>query len=47
MHFVINAEYAKRVQMLIDHAKTYPSATNDPAYRLIQILTRVRGGLNL
>ena len=41
--FVVNQLYAERVQALIDHARRNSKATSDPAYRLLQVLTRVRG----
>ncbi len=45
--FVINDLYSKRVVELIDHARGNPSATSEPAYRLIQVLTRLRGDWRL
>ncbi len=43
--FVINQDYAARVQALIDHARGNSKATSDSAYRMLQLLTRVRGRL--
>ena len=40
--FVINKEYGDRMQALVDAARTNSRATSDPAFRLLQILTRVR-----
>jgi hypothetical protein len=45
--FVVNKAYAERVQQLIEHARGSASATSEPAYRLLQILARVRGELQL
>lgn len=45
--FVVNAEYTERVQALIEHARGNPKATNEPAYRMLQILTRLRGELRV
>jgi hypothetical protein len=45
VHFVINEEYAKRIQALIDVARKDTRATSEPAYRLLQVLTRVKGKL--
>jgi Holliday junction resolvase-like predicted endonuclease len=46
LDLVINQEYCTRVQALIDDARKNTSATNDDAYRMLQILTRVEGVLN-
>lgn len=45
--FIINEIYADRVQRLLDRARRDPSATSEPAFRLLQILTHVRGELTL
>lgn len=45
--FIINDGYAERVQLLIDHAKANSSATSEPAFRLLQILTHLRGEVSL
>ena len=48
--FVMNQEYGDRIQALIEVAKTNSRATSDPAFRLLQVLSRVRtsgGGLSL
>lgn len=47
LHFVINGEYTARIQALIDHARTHSAATSDSAYRLLQVLTRLRGTLTV
>lgn len=47
LRFVVNDVYAERVQQLIEHARRSASATSEPAYRLLQILTRVRGELRV
>jgi hypothetical protein len=41
--FIINDLYSKRIQELVEHAGGNSSATSEPAYRLLQILTRLRG----
>ena len=41
--FVINEEYTRRMRALIDHARGNTSTTGEPAYRLLQVLTRLRG----
>jgi hypothetical protein len=45
--FVVNDRYTHRVQELVEHARSSTKATNEPAYRLLQILTRLRGGVRL
>jgi Holliday junction resolvase-like predicted endonuclease len=47
VQFVINDEYANRIQALIDDARSNSKATSDPAYRLLQILTRLKGDIQL
>lgn len=47
VEFIINARYTERVQELVDHAKESFKATNEPAYRLLQILTHLRGELRI
>lgn len=50
LSFVINVEYGDRIQRLIDVARANKRATSDPAFRLLQVLSRVRskdGGLRL
>ena len=44
LRFVINDEYTKRIRDLADHAAKNSSTTNEPAYRLLQVLARLRGG---
>jgi hypothetical protein len=41
--FAINEEYTRRIGELVDYARQNPSATSEPAYRMLQILTRLRG----
>jgi hypothetical protein len=41
--FIINELYSKRILELVEHARTNSSATSEAAYRLLQILTRLRG----
>lgn len=45
--FVINGGYTQRIQRLIDSARSDPSATSEPAYRLLQVLTHLRGELRV
>lgn len=45
--FITNDAYAERVQLLINRARANPSATSEPAFRLLQILTHLRGEVNL
>lgn len=47
LQFVVNERYAERAQELIDHAKRSTKATSEPAYRLLQILAKVRGELRI
>lgn len=47
LSFVINGDYADCIQRLIDQAHRSASATNEPAFRLLQILARVRGELRI
>jgi Holliday junction resolvase-like predicted endonuclease len=42
LSFVINRDYGDSVQKLIEVARTDSRATSDPAYRLLQVLARVR-----
>ena len=41
--FVINDEYTRRIQELVAYARTHEAPTGEPAYRLLQILTHLRG----
>jgi hypothetical protein len=41
--FVINDEYTRRVQRLVEYARKHEAPTGEPAYRLLQILTHLRG----
>jgi len=43
LRFIINAEYTERVRELAEHASGNSSTTNEPAYRMLQILTHLRG----
>jgi Holliday junction resolvase-like predicted endonuclease len=43
LRFVINDDYTERVRALAEHAKEHSSTTNEPAYRMLQILTHLRG----
>ena len=42
LDFVINEEYTARVKELLDHARSNTSATNEPPYRMLQVLTHLR-----
>lgn len=42
--FVVNRSYGDAVQRLIDVAQTNGKATSDPAFRLLQVLARVKTG---
>ncbi len=43
LEFVINEEYTRRIGELLEYARKKPSATSEPAYRMLQMLTRLRG----
>jgi hypothetical protein len=43
LEFIVNAEYTERIGTLIASARANSSTTNEPAYRMLQILTRLRG----
>src|SRR4051812_37983944 len=43
VEFVVNERYTERAQELIEHAKASTKATSEPAYRLLQVLTRLKG----
>jgi hypothetical protein len=40
---VINDEYTRRIAQLVEVARTSSSTTSEPAFRMLQILTRLRG----
>lgn len=44
---VANEKYTERLQELVHEARRNPAATGDDAFRMLQILTRVKGGLQL
>jgi hypothetical protein len=44
LRFVINEDYTERIRALAQHASKNSSTTNEPAYRLLQVLSRLRGG---
>jgi hypothetical protein len=44
LRFIINEEYTARICELAKHARQNSSTTNEPAYRMLQILTHLRGG---
>jgi hypothetical protein len=44
---VANEEYTSRLQTLVDEARATTATTGDDAFRLLQILTRVKGPLRL
>jgi hypothetical protein len=41
--FVINDDYTERLRKLVEHARHNSSATAEPAYRMLQVLTHLRG----
>jgi hypothetical protein len=47
VQFVVNERYTERVQELVTHARGSTKATSEPAYRLLQVLTHLRGGVRL
>lgn len=47
VELVVNAEYTRRIQELVDVARGNPSTTGEPAFRFLQILTHVQGELRL
>lgn len=47
VEFVVNQRYTERIQELVDHARSSSKATSEPAYRLLQVLTRLRGELRV
>ena len=47
VEFVINNTYTQRVQRLIEHARKSSKATSDPAYRMLQLLTRLKGPIQI
>jgi hypothetical protein len=44
LRFIINETYTERIRQLVESAKSNSSTTNEPAYRMLQVLTRLRGG---
>ncbi len=42
LDFVMNEGYGDHIQQLINHARVNSRATSDPAFRLLQILSRVK-----
>jgi hypothetical protein len=43
LEFVINDDYTERLRALTKHARGNMSATAEPAYRMLQVLTHLRG----
>lgn len=43
LEFIVNDEYTRRIGQLVDHARKNSATTNEPGYRMLQILTRLRG----
>lgn len=43
LEFIINDDYTRRIAQLVEHARGNSSTTNEPAYRMLQMLTRLRG----
>jgi hypothetical protein len=44
LHFVINEIYTERIRELAQSAAHNSSTTNEPAYRMLQVLNCLRGG---
>lgn len=44
LNFVINERYTDRIRQLATHAAGNSSTTGEPAYRMLQVLSRLRGG---
>jgi hypothetical protein len=44
LRFIVNEDYTQAMRELARHARVNSSTTNEPAYRLLQILSRLRGG---
>lgn len=44
LEWIRNEEYAERVRQLIGEAKRSASRTGEPAFRMLQILARLKGG---
>ena len=40
---IANEDYTARIGELIDRARATSSTTNEPAFRMLQVLTRLRG----
>lgn len=43
LDFIINEDYTEKMRELVEHARRNPSATSEPAYRMLQVLTHLRG----
>jgi hypothetical protein len=43
LELIFNQAYTSRVAALIDYARRHSSTTSEPAYRLLQVLTHMRG----
>jgi hypothetical protein len=43
LEFIVNDDYTRRIAQLVEHARGNSSTTNEPAYRMLQMLTRLRG----
>jgi hypothetical protein len=42
LDFIMNEEYGDRIQELVHQARSNSRATSDPAFRLLQVLSRVK-----
>lgn len=42
LEFIVNAEYTRRVDQLVQHARANTKPTSEPGYRMLQILTSLR-----
>lgn len=45
LHLILNEEYTARIQELVDVARRESQTTGDDAFRMLQILTRLKGTL--
>lgn len=43
IHLVANEEYTRRINLLAEHASKSTKTTGDDAYRMLQLLTHLRG----
>jgi hypothetical protein len=43
LEFILNEDYTRRIGQLVEVARHKSGTTNEPAFRMLQILTRLRG----